>query len=77
MKNIPSVDLSDFTSGNSARKQNFVTALGDAYREVGFVTVKNHSINESLIEELYREVKAFFNLPDDSKLKYEKNRKIE
>ena len=72
MKNIPTVDLSDFTSGNSARKQNFVTALGDAYRDVGFVTVKNHGINESLIEELYREVKAFFNLPDDSKLKYEK-----
>ena len=57
MKNIPTVDLSDFTSGNSVRKQNFVTALGDAYREVGFVTVKNHGINESLIEELYREVK--------------------
>ena len=72
MNAIPSVDLSDFLGGNPSKKNAFVKALGDAYHEVGFVSVRNHGINESLIEELYREVKAFFSMPIDVKLKYEK-----
>lgn len=72
MNSIPVVDLSDFLSGNNSRKNSFVKSLGEAYKEVGFVAVKNHGINESLIEELYREVKAFFSLPIEAKLKYEK-----
>lgn len=72
MDHVPVVDLSDFLKGTPDKKRNFVKALGDAYHEVGFVTVKNHGISEKMIEELYREVKAFFSLPDDIKLKYEK-----
>ena len=33
---IPSVDLSDFLSGNAAKKNQFVQSLGKAYEEVGF-----------------------------------------
>lgn len=60
MDYIPVVDLSDFISGTPERKRSFVKALGDAYHETGFVTVKNHGISDKMIEELYREVKAFF-----------------
>ena len=72
MDYIPVVYLSDFISGTPERKRSFVKALGDAYHETGFVTVKNHGISDKMIEELYREVKAFFSLPDDIKFKYEK-----
>ena len=60
MNIVPVVDLSDFLSGNSERRKRFIKELGDAYHEVGFVTVKNHGISDKLIEELYREVKSFF-----------------
>ncbi|ANE51725.1 isopenicillin N synthase family dioxygenase [Flavisolibacter tropicus] len=70
--NIPVVDLSDFLSGDATRKQNFVNELGKAYEEVGFVAVKNHGISDDLIADLYKYVQAFFALPTDTKLKYEK-----
>jgi isopenicillin N synthase-like dioxygenase len=72
MDYVPVVDMSDFLTGTTERKRKFVKELGDAYHEVGFVTVRNHGISDKMIEELYREVKAFFSLPDEIKLKYEK-----
>lgn len=70
--NIPVVDLSDFLSGDPARKKQFVNQLGKAYEEVGFVAVKNHGIPADLISSLYKNVQQFFALPTDKKLKYEK-----
>ena len=70
--NIPVVDLSDFTSGDKARKQKFVQELGKAYEEVGFVAVKNHGIPDNLIADLYKYVQQFFALPSEKKLNYEK-----
>jgi isopenicillin N synthase-like dioxygenase len=70
--NIPVVDLSEFLSGDEARKKNFVAQLGKAYEEVGFVAVKNHGIPDNLISDLYKYVQQFFALPDDVKLSYEK-----
>lgn len=71
MNSIPVVDLSDFTSGDAARKQNFVQALGKAYEDVGFVAVKNHGISDNLIADLYEYVQQFFELPTEVKEKYE------
>ena len=68
---IPSVDLNDFIHGNAEQKKNFVAALGHAYEGIGFVAVKNHLIAQATVERLYTEVKAFFNLPEDTKKKYE------
>ncbi|WP_298316301.1 2-oxoglutarate and iron-dependent oxygenase domain-containing protein [uncultured Aquimarina sp.] len=71
MNNIPSVDLSDFLSDDPSRKQKFVNEIGRAYEEIGFVALKNHFLSDNLVEELYKEVKAFFALPLEDKQKYE------
>ncbi len=71
MNNIPSVDLSDFLSEDPDRKQRFVNEIGRAYEEIGFVSLRNHFLSDTLVEELYREVKAFFALPVETKLRYE------
>jgi isopenicillin N synthase-like dioxygenase len=68
---IPSLDLSDFTGSDMAKKQNFVNELGRAYQNIGFVAVKNHGLSDELTSELYAIVKQFFNLPDETKRKYE------
>lgn len=72
MLDVPVVDLADFLSGLPEKKRKFIKELGDAYHEVGFVTVKNHGISDAMIEDLYREVKSFFSLPQEIKDKYEK-----
>jgi isopenicillin N synthase-like dioxygenase len=68
---IPSVDLNNFIHGNEEQKKNFVAKLGSAYEGIGFVAVKNHLIAGSTVDRLYNEVKAFFELPEDTKKKYE------
>lgn len=71
MKNIPSVDLTDFLSGNPKRKQKFVNQIGTAYSDIGFVALKGHFLSDDLSDSLYKEVKNFFNLPQEVKDKYE------
>ena len=71
MQQIPSVDLRDFLSDNPARKQKFVNEIGKAYEDIGFVALKGHFLNDQLVDDLYAEVRNFFNLPLDNKTKYE------
>ena len=71
MQNIPSVDLRDFLSGDPERKQKFVNEIGKAYEDIGFVAIKGHFLDDTLVENLYSEVKNFFSLPVDVKEQYE------
>lgn len=68
---IPSIDLADFLSGDPTRKANFVQELGHAYEKIGFVALKNHGLSPELEKRLYDSVQAFFQLPLETKLKYE------
>lgn len=71
MNNIPSVNLSDFLSEDPTRKQKFVQEIGKAFEEIGFVSLKNHCLNDMLVRDLYSEVKSFFALPIQTKKSYE------
>lgn len=70
--NIPRLDLNDYIKGTPEQKRRFSDDIGKAYNETGFVTIANHGMTPELMEDLYAEVKKFFTLPDDQKLKYEK-----
>jgi len=71
MNSIPTVDLAHFTSTDPAIRMQFVQDLGTAFQNVGFVAVRNHGISESVIAEMYEQVKRFYALPIETKLKYE------
>jgi len=68
---IPSLDLADFRSGDPERKAHFVQQLGEAYQSIGFVALKNHGLNDEHTKQLYADVQAFFQLPDEAKQRYE------
>ena len=71
MSAIPSVDLSDFISGDRQRKEKFIKEIGTAFEEIGFVALSGHFLSQELVENLYTEIKKFFNLPQEVKDKYE------
>ena len=71
MQQIPSVDLSDFLSDQPERKQAFVTAIGKAYEEIGFVALRGHFLSNELLDQLYHQIKTFFDLPLNVKQHYE------
>lgn len=69
--NIPVVDLHLFINGTAEEKVQFAADLGKAFEEVGFVSVRNHGIDQQLIDALYQNVQSFFNQPEEIKRKYE------
>ncbi len=71
MDRIPSVNLKDFVSGDAAKKQKFVEEIGKAYEDIGFVALKGHFLDDTLVDNLYGEVKNFFDLPVETKRGYE------
>ena len=71
MNKIPSVDLADFLSEDPNRKQKFVNEIGTSYENIGFVSLRSHFLDDALVSDLYKEVKAFFALDLAKKKQYE------
>ncbi len=68
---VPSLDLADFTGGDPEKKKKFVSDLGEAYNNIGFVAIKNHGLSDELTNNLYATIQEFFGLEDNVKQKYE------
>jgi len=71
MNKIPSVNLADFLSDDKSRKEKFINEIGNAYENIGFVALKGHFLDDTLIDNLYSEIKNFFDLPINIKEQYE------
>ncbi len=71
MSAIPSVNLEDFISGDPARKEKFVKEIGAAFEGIGFVALSGHFLSDELVDDLYSEIKKFFQLPQEVKDQYE------
>ena len=71
MNKIPSVNLADFLSDDPNKKQKFINEIGYAYENIGFVALKGHFLEDTLVNNLYSEIKNFFELPIETKEKYE------
>ncbi|MDC1486442.1 isopenicillin N synthase family oxygenase [Flavobacteriales bacterium] len=60
---IPTLDIRSFESGSESDRKQFVEQLGHAYETIGFVAIHGHGISDVLIDSLYAESRAFFELP--------------
>ncbi|KAF8595138.1 Clavaminate synthase-like protein [Ceratobasidium sp. AG-I] len=66
-ESIPIIDITDLSNGtNPAQVAN---AIRDACVHVGFFYVKNHGIDDQIIENVVKVSKQFFDLPDEEKTK--------
>lgn len=68
---IPNLDFNLWKNGNQEEREAFVAALGKAYTDIGFVTIKNHGFDEAVQQELYRQAASFFELDQATKRRYE------
>ncbi len=69
-RNIPTVNLNDYTAGDPAGRARLVQTLGDGLREFGFLNVEGHGIDSDLIRGTYRLWQRFFELDDATKRQY-------
>tara|TARA_X000001036_G_scaffold287814_1_gene267426 strand:+ start:2294 stop:3277 length:984 start_codon:yes stop_codon:yes gene_type:complete len=71
MQKIPKVDLNLFLSDDQNQQKEFIHQAGTAFKDIGFLALKGHFLDEELQNDLYNEIKAFFNLREEIKSKYE------
>ena len=69
--NIPRLDLDTYINGTAEQRKQFSDAIGSAFNETGFVTITNHGLSKELIDNLYKQVKILFALPEAAKQQYE------
>jgi isopenicillin N synthase-like dioxygenase len=69
-KNIPTVDLNDYTSGAAATRARLIATLGGGLQEFGFLNVEGHGVDAALIRSTYDLWQRFFSLPDEVKRRY-------
>ena len=63
---IPIINIAPLLAGDMSP----AAAIGSACREVGFFYITNHGIPNSVIDEVYKQAKRFFDLPVAEKEKY-------
>ncbi|MDH3731947.1 MAG: isopenicillin N synthase family oxygenase [Gemmatimonadota bacterium] len=64
---IPVIDFGGF-DGSEDRRARVIEEVGDACRNWGFFQVVDHGIADELIDRVWSETRAFFELPRDVKL---------
>lgn len=69
--NFPVLNLEDFLSEDSVKKEQFVCKLGESLNDFGFFALINHGINEKQLSDTFKVSNDFFSLPEDQKRKYE------
>jgi len=71
-QSIPVVNLEDFLSDDTVKRDAFVQVLGKALTDLGFFAVTHHGVDSQLIKRCYGLCEAFFTQPDDVKCKSER-----
>jgi len=67
---IPTIDLGDFTSGDSERRNHFVQTIGNGLLDCGFIKLEGHDVDPALIRSGYDAFESFFALDEETKKQY-------
>lgn len=65
---IPVIDITDLSAADGALRRVVADQMGAAAREVGFLYVTGHGLEEALFDNLLAAAKAFFDQPIDHKM---------
>ncbi|KAL3477309.1 hypothetical protein BJX99DRAFT_246271 [Aspergillus californicus] len=65
---IPVLDFSDFCEGSQAQQDDFCRRLYASLSSFGFVKLRNHTIPDDVLEQVFDWSKRFFSMPLESKL---------
>ncbi len=69
---VPVLSLKAYTSGSSGDRDQFIAELFAGLKKYGFIILKDHPIQTSLLREAYALSEKFFRLNDEQKLAYDK-----
>ena len=64
---IPVIDFIGFAAGDLALRKATAVSMREAFEDFGFIYLKNHSVDQSVVDELFARSIAFFDLPQRTK----------
>lgn len=64
---IPVVDFAGLTDGDVAVRRATAIGMREAFEDFGFIYLKNHSVPQSVVQDLFARGIEFFNLPRETK----------
>lgn len=70
VRKVPELSLLSYVNGSNGDKIKFVDDIFRGLKDYGFIILKDHTIEQKKIDRAYELVKAFFELPLETKLKY-------
>ena len=70
---IPVLDLGPYLAGEKGALEDIGARVRDIQETIGFWAVINHGVSWEKLERTYTQLKRFFALPDDEKLRYRIN----
>ena len=65
-KSLPIIDIQPFINGSARR--NVADQVIEACKEIGFLIIKGHEIEETVINDAFNASKSFFDLPQNIKI---------
>lgn len=69
MRRVPIIDLTPFLSGSLADKQGVAATVGEACKQIGFLTITGHGVPTQVTLGMYDAARQFFDLPETEKTK--------
>lgn len=69
-RRVPELSLNAYTHGESKERAQFIDNLFTGLKEYGFIILKDHPVETSLLQRAYRQVEELFALPLETKNKY-------
>ena len=69
LQEVPVIDIAPFYTGGDEGRKRVSRAIDQACTDIGFLTITGHPVPDDLIRRTYDTSKAFFDLPDDEKMK--------
>lgn len=69
-RKVLELSLLSYVNGTTSDQIKFVDNIMYGLKEYGFIILKDHTIEQSKVDNAYAQVKSFFNLPLETKMKY-------
>jgi isopenicillin N synthase-like dioxygenase len=70
---IPTIDLSAFVAASASERRIIASEVDDICRSIGFLIIKNHGIDNTIIDRAWSSALSFFELPAERKLEAHSN----
>ncbi|MFN7263146.1 MAG: isopenicillin N synthase family dioxygenase [Pseudobdellovibrionaceae bacterium] len=70
LRQVPTLSLNSYTEGSSADQVKFIEQLFTGIKDYGFIILKDHNVDQKLLDYGYELLQQFYSQPVETKLKY-------